>query len=247
MRLIMKRVIILLILSTVAGCTATVPGKVVVKTSTSPSVSIKPVEPQKSSTPEIKETVPPEKDGSAITQQIGDAQNVPSPSPSPTAVVSPRPTVSPELKPPCTAGPGLPCKPEPSPKYNPPPYSTSKPVSPNMRSGYVNITFKDEFKVRYNKEQKLFISQIGQDTTIINNLMKEYQIKQVGDFLGSITQEQADEQERISEANSDYDQPNRGSQYILLVENINVKEFVDRLRTSSLVREANIPDEVVPH
>ena len=120
-----------------------------------------------------------------------------------------------------------------------PPYSVAYTVPDNVREGTISLIFKDEYKVRYNKEKKIFYSLLGNDLSNINKIMSEYKIDSTF-FSRQITEEQAEIEEKRAEVKYGYDEFNALSAYFIEVKDINVKEFVEKIRKDYLVRECNL-------
>lgn len=199
--------------------------------SPAPMISVKP-------SPEIKteESISPEKDPELNPQSSVNASSIPTPSPTDDRSTSASYTT-----------------PSNSDYENgrptPPPYTIPKatkyenyPVEEGLQRAFINLIFKDEYKVRFDSKKKEFYSLIGSDLTNINNLINEYSITIIGSVRGDHTEEELSKIEKESEEFWGVDVANRASIYDMLTEDnveINVKELIEKLRLDPLVRTAN--------
>lgn len=84
------------------------------------------------------------------------------------------------------------------------------------------------------------------DVSKINNILRKYNVDLFQSIASTQTQEQADETERLVESNnSGYDSPNAYSTYTIEFKNIDLVSFINELRSSPLVREANYYDNKI--
>ncbi|MFN8673689.1 MAG: S8/S53 family peptidase [Candidatus Sericytochromatia bacterium] len=77
----------------------------------------------------------------------------------------------------------------------------------------------------------------------INNLLKHYKINDVLGGLEGMTEQKALEEEQSLEQEFGYDYSNRGSSYTLVINDSDIKSFVDEMRAFNVVREINLLPE----
>jgi hypothetical protein len=104
-------------------------------------------------------------------------------------------------------------------------------------SGYVNLIFKDSYKIRYNKQENKFYSDTGYDTSNINKIIRDFEVKNIVNFLYLYkTQEEADIQEKYYEKGTTRDIPNDASRNRLILLNKDMGLLVTLLRQDECVR-----------
>lgn len=108
-----------------------------------------------------------------------------------------------------------------------------------VTSGRIELIFRDEYRIRYDFNKRIFISLVGKDVSYINSLMSEYKITNIIGYLGSKTEEKALEIELRLEKEYGYDERNDGSSYDLYVKDINILEFINKMRANEFVRRCN--------
>ena len=108
-----------------------------------------------------------------------------------------------------------------------------------VTSGRIELIFRDEYRIRYDFNKRIFISLVGKDISSINNLIAEYKITNIIGYLGSKTEEKALEIELRLEKEYGYDERNDGSSYDLYVKDINILEFINKMRANEFVRMCN--------
>src|SRR5690606_31546501 len=91
-------------------------------------------------------------------------------------------------------------------------YSRNDPVPEGLNEGSVSLIFKDEYKVRYDREIKVFKSLTGADVSNINNPINSHNIEKVVGYF-DISEEQAEKDEKDIEKYYGYDAVNQLSSY----------------------------------
>jgi hypothetical protein len=106
---------------------------------------------------------------------------------------------------------------------------------------FISLHFKEDYRVRFDKEKKEFFSRTGADTSSVNNLFKEYNVTEIYDDLQSQTEEQADalyEEELNTPWGSTWVPPSNSASSFTIAVNVEIfKEFTEKLRKEPLVRE----------
>jgi hypothetical protein len=123
-----------------------------------------------------------------------------------------------------------------------PKFDVARPVYEGIRNAHIALFFKDSFKVRIGSiEKKMFKSLINTDVSNVNKLFQEYKVSTIEPHEGALgkTEDELEKEEKASEALYKSDYPNKASIYYIYAENINVKEFIDKLRQDSIVLSAN--------
>lgn len=123
-----------------------------------------------------------------------------------------------------------------------PKFDVARPVYEGIRNAHIALFFKDSFKVRIESiEKKMFKSLINTDVSNVNKLFQEYKVSTIEPHEGALgkTEDELEKEEKASEDLYKSDYPNKASIYYIYAENINVKEFIDKLRQESIVLSAN--------
>ncbi len=119
---------------------------------------------------------------------------------------------------------------------------TSEPIPRTVTIGIIDsgdiiLTFKDNYKIRYNKQENNFYSQIGYNTSNINKIIKDFKIIKIDNYLEDYSQEKEDENEvQIEQKFKNYDYVNSASRNRLSVVNKDRGLLVTLLRQDESVR-----------
>lgn len=115
--------------------------------------------------------------------------------------------------------------------------STSSSSNKDLRKAEIIIIFKDVYKIRWYFDKYSFLSLNNADTTSINKLIKDYTIRAIEPYEGisGRTEEDLEKEEKQQEEIKGQDVPNRASIYYLSTENINAKEFIEKLKKEEII------------
>ncbi len=127
--------------------------------------------------------------------------------------------------------------------------------------GFINLTFKDDYKVRLknydingdftllNDKDTIFMSLTGENVDSINNIIKRYKISYLDGHQSLCTEEKASADKKSFDLSYGSDNPNYLSQYFIKIkkdinnENImkseEIRNLIVELRNNPLVRECN--------
>lgn len=119
------------------------------------------------------------------------------------------------------------------------PYKIIKPVKEGIYSGQIELIFEDSYKIRQKNNSLEFTSLTNIDVSEVNNLINEYNVSRILGSLSSTEEEAERDYNMLLKSDPTGHAFNVLSYYRLTVNEINVKEFIDKLRTISYVREAN--------
>ncbi|MFN8673685.1 MAG: hypothetical protein U0457_16595 [Candidatus Sericytochromatia bacterium] len=125
---------------------------------------------------------------------------------------------------------------------NSPKFDIIKDVKEGTRNAYITLFFKSEKKIRAESfESKIFKSLTSSDINNLNKLIKDYNVKTLETTDSALTKSEAQLEYEKAEAEKLYGSyyPNKADIFYLFVENINVKEFIEKLREDINVLSAN--------
>mgnify|MGYP001590890060 CR=1 FL=1 len=151
------------------------------------------------------------------------------------------------------AGPSISFSDQPPPAQ--PSYSEIRPLPPEtIRDGYITLVFRDESKIRIEKENILIVNSTAKFKTLlttqdinlksqidnINQIIKELNIKFSEIFVASMTEKEALDMEKSSGTSyPGYDVINMLSSYDIKLTNQDIASLIKKLREFTIVRECN--------
>ncbi|MFN8576945.1 MAG: hypothetical protein U0354_08805 [Candidatus Sericytochromatia bacterium] len=125
-----------------------------------------------------------------------------------------------------------------------PQISEQRTVTEGLRKADIMIVFKDNEKIRFNFNENKFYSLKNTDVSKLNSIIKEYKIRMIEPHDTAIgkSEEELETQEKNNEKTTGGEYPNAGSIYYISTEEINVKEFIEKLRKENCVLSINERD-----
>ena len=125
-----------------------------------------------------------------------------------------------------------------------PQISESRQVEQGLRKADIMIIFKDSEKVRYKFNENKFYSLKNSNLSNLNSLIKLYPLRLVEPYDSAIgkSEEELEIEEKANEKATGLEYPNAASIYYFSTEEINVKDFIDKLRKESVVLNVNEKD-----
>jgi hypothetical protein len=123
-----------------------------------------------------------------------------------------------------------------------PQFDIAREVNPGTRNAHMSIFFRDNHKVRLaGPDTRTFKSLAGSDLSLINTLISQYNIKTIDgvESTQNKSEEELAQEEKQAEGFYGIDYPNKASIYYFYAENINVKEFIEKLRQEPVILSAN--------
>ena len=125
-----------------------------------------------------------------------------------------------------------------------PQISESRQVEQGIRKADIMIIFKDSEKVRYKFNENKFYSLKNTDLSNLNSLIKQYPVRLVEPYDSAIgkSEQELETEEKENEKATGVEYPNAGSIYYFSTEEINIKDFIDKLRKEYIVLNVNEKD-----
>ena len=153
------------------------------------------------------------------------------------------------------AGPSISFADQPPPP--PPPYSYVG-ILPDstIKDGSINLVFRDESKIRIEKDNILIVNNTVKFKTLltnidvnlkteidtINQIMKDFNIKNSEIFVSAMTEKEALDEEISDEKSLGYDVSNMLSRYLIMLTKQDIATLIKKLRTYNIVRACNFND-----